>query len=225
MKTDQPKCGRQIKIDGMAYAPTVELGVVFLFGRLATRLGFTVESVHPYFPDCWARRKGKLERIEFEFRASSYAAEHHPKGADIIVCWENDWAERPKAFRHLEIISLKGLVGAQRRVFAVGCDESISGHELTARRLYWNVPSFAEIGDLVLISRKKPTGAIRDVWEIVSPPEYFKKGNRYGFYPGFQAPIRNIVRLKKPVTYMRLSKHPLSRKLPVVRKRFQGKAE
>ena len=200
--------------------------MVFLFGRLAPQLGFTVESVHPWFPDCRAVRHGHSMRIEFEFRASNFATQRHsPKKADIVVCWENDWAVRPKAYQRLEIISLKEWVGAQRRVFAAGCDENISGHELTARRLYWNVPAFAEIGDLVLIYRKKPTGAIRDVWELVGPPEYFKKGNRYGFYPGYQAPIRNLVRLKRPVTYEQLSKHPLTRKLPVVRKRFQGKSE
>jgi len=30
--------GRPIKVDGMAYAPTNEQGVVFLFGKLASRL-------------------------------------------------------------------------------------------------------------------------------------------------------------------------------------------
>jgi hypothetical protein len=58
--------GRPIKIDGMAYAPTNEQGVVFLFGRLAPRLGFHVEHVQTGFPDCIARRRGKICRIEFD---------------------------------------------------------------------------------------------------------------------------------------------------------------
>ena len=224
MSREQPEFGRQISIPGMAYAPTVELGVVLLFGRLAPRLGFTVESVHPHFPDCTAKWKGKPVKIEFEFRASHYV-NHPPRGADVIVCWENDWSHRPRAYRHLEIISLKEWVGAQRRAFAVGCDESISGEELRARKLYWSVPSFLETGDLVLIYRKRPTAAIRDVWVAVGSPEYFKKGNRWGMMPGYQAPIRNLVRLSNPLTFEMLVKDQRTKILPVVRKRFQGKSE
>ena len=110
MNYKQPELGRQITIPGMAYAPVTELGVVFLFGRLARRLGFCVEIVKPQFPDCIATRRGKRYRIEFELFASNY--NHDPKGADIIVCWENDWESRQKKYRHLEIISLKSYVGA-----------------------------------------------------------------------------------------------------------------
>lgn len=221
----QPRtCGRQISIPGMAYAPTVELGVVYLFGRLAPKLGFTVESVHPHFPDCSAKYKGKTVRIEFEFRASHYA-NHPPRGADVIVCWENDWAHRPKAFQHLKIISLKPWVNAQRRVFMVGCNEEISGEELRARTVYWSVPSYLESGDLVLIYRKHPTAAICDVWEAVSPPEFFKKGNKQGFMPGYQARIRCVARLSRPITYEMLKKEKRTKDLAVVRKRFQGKSE
>ena len=88
--------GRQIKIIGMAYAPSSEQGVVFLFGRLAPTLGFCVENVQIRCPDCTARRRGKLFRIEFEYWASDFERHgHRPNGADIIVCWENDWESRP----------------------------------------------------------------------------------------------------------------------------------
>jgi len=63
--------GRLIKINGMAYAPTNEQGVVFLFGRLAERLGFTIEHIQTRFPDCTARREGGKCYIEFEYRASN----------------------------------------------------------------------------------------------------------------------------------------------------------
>ncbi len=79
--------GRQIYISGMAYAPMSEQGVVLLFGRLAPRLGFTVENVQVRFPDCIAKRRGRTYRIEFEYWASHFAEHrHNPKGADIIVC-------------------------------------------------------------------------------------------------------------------------------------------
>jgi hypothetical protein len=96
---------------------------------------------------------------------------------------------RPERFRHLEIISLKKHVGAQRRVFAVGCDESISGDELRAKKVTWNVPKYAEIGDLVLIYRKKPTAAIKDLWIVVGSPVKYNRGNNLGYYPGYQAAI------------------------------------
>jgi len=51
MGAKEPKVGRPIKATGMAYAPTNEQGVVYLFGRLAPRLGFHVEVVQTAF---WA---------------------------------------------------------------------------------------------------------------------------------------------------------------------------
>jgi hypothetical protein len=34
----------------------------------------------------------KLVRIEFELRASNFAAhKHDERGCDLIVCWEDDW--------------------------------------------------------------------------------------------------------------------------------------
>jgi hypothetical protein len=119
----EDKVGRPIKIDGMVYAPTNEQGVVFLFGRLAPRLGFQIEQVQTQFPDCTARRHGKQCRIEFEYRASSYEV-HPPRGADVIVCWDNDWEHRPQKYKHLEIISLRTYVGAQPRIFAVAADKA-----------------------------------------------------------------------------------------------------
>jgi hypothetical protein len=139
----EPKPGRPINIDGMAYAPTNEQGVVFLFGRLAPRLGFQVEDVHVGFPDCWARRRGKTLSIEFEFRASKY---NHPPTADVIVCWENDWETPPRECGHIEIIDLKKYVGAHRRIFAVGCDEKVRGSQLNRARVDWSVPQSAQIG-------------------------------------------------------------------------------
>ena len=153
VRSNPIRVGRHIKMDGMSYAPTNEQGVVFLFGRLASRLGFDVESVQIAFPDCVARRNGKTCRIEFEYRASSYETHRHPpRGADLIVCWDNDWAYRPAKFRHLEILDLKRYVGALPRVYAVGCDESVRGHVVDGwATLDWSVPKNAQAGDLVMM--------------------------------------------------------------------------
>ena len=60
----EARTGRQIKIDGMTYAPTNEQGVVFLFGRLAPRLGFCVEHVQTRCPDEWAQFVNELQAPE-----------------------------------------------------------------------------------------------------------------------------------------------------------------
>jgi hypothetical protein len=81
----QETIGRPIQIAGMAYAPTNEQGVVFLFGRLAPRIGIQVEEVNTRFPDCIGWYRGKRCKIEVEYRASGYRG-HRAAGADLIVC-------------------------------------------------------------------------------------------------------------------------------------------
>ena len=217
MGAREPKVGRPIKATGMAYAPTNEQGVVYLFGRLAPRLGFHVEVVQTAFPDCIARRNGKTCRIEFEFRASSYKA--HPPTADIIVCWDNDWDHRPRKFRHLEIIDLKRYVGALPRVFAVGCDENVRGHVVDKwATLDWSVPKNAQADDLVVMYRKMPASEIRDLW-IVRGPFYEQKKW------GLQTTLRRLVQLDRPLKYEDLKKDPTTRGLGVMRKQFQGKTD
>lgn len=210
--------GRPIKLDGMAYGPTNEQGVVYLFGRLAPRLGFHVEAVQSSFPDCIARRSGKKYRIEFEYRASSYQ-NHPPRGADIIVCWENDWEHRPRQYRHLEIIDLKRYTGATPRVFVVGCDETLHGdvgHRYAT--IGWSVPSNAQVGDLIVMYRKKPASQIRDLW-VVRGPFYTIR------YWGLQAKLKRLARLYRPVTFAELKSDPATRNLPVIRSKFQGKKD
>ncbi len=226
MKTREHRIGRQIEVRGMAYGPTTELGVVFLFGRLAPQLGFCVENVRPHFPDCLATRKGRRVQIEFELWASDYANHGHAaKGADIVVCWENDWESRPKKYQHLEVISLKDLAGAMPRVFVVGCDESISGEVLRYSRIDWNMHTSAQVGDLALIYRSAPTSAILDLWKVVGPFRNYGKRNKEGYWPGLQAGLRRLVTLKRPLTFAALSRDPRTRELSVVRKRFQGKMD
>jgi hypothetical protein len=210
---------RPIKMDGMAYAPTNEQGVVFLFGRLAPRLGFHVELVQNGFPDCIARRRGKTYRIEFEHRASNYKG-HPPRGADVIVCWENDWEPRPKKFHHLEIIDLKKYVGAPRRVFVVGCNERERGWVVDSHNVInWSVQQETQVGDLIVMYRTKPAAEIRDLWTVIPRPPFIQKGW------GLQKWLRLVVRLKKPLTYDDLRNDPTTRDLGIVRKRFRGKSD
>jgi hypothetical protein len=225
MKLKTFKVGRPIMVKGMAYAPTNEQGVVFLFGRLAPRLGFHVEHVQVHLPDCTARRRGKLYRIEFEFWASHFDEHrHHPRGADIVVCWENDWESRPAKYRHLEIIDLKRHVGALPRVFVVGCkDPEDARHLNSKRKADWSVPKNAQVDDLVVMYRVGNQGAcIRDIWKIVGPFKEFPKNNPEGRKPGLQAGIKLVARLAHPLTFAELVRDSSTRALGVVKKRFIG---
>ena len=212
----------------MAYAPTCEQGVVYLFGRIAPRLGFHVEHVQVRYPDCLATRRGKTYRIEFEQCASHFAVHRHdPKGTDLIVCWENDWESRPAKYRKIEIIDLKQYVGALPRIFVVGCKDTDDSTVLDTRKFVeWNVPMAAQIGDLVLMYRVGAGAShIRDIWKVVGPYNKYKKRNRQKRWPGLQAGIKLVVRLKKPVTYAELARNRLTRDLGVVKRRFIGKTD
>lgn len=105
--------GRLIHFRGLVYSPVNENGVIFLFGKVAADLNMYVETIRTGFPDCIAKRyigKGRWEdvRIEFEFRSSDFPRhKHHPDDCDAIVCWEDDWRDRPK---RIEVIALKSLV-------------------------------------------------------------------------------------------------------------------
>ena len=225
MNPKTPSLGRPIMVEGMAYAPTCEQGVVFLFGRLAPRLGFHIEHVQVRFPDCIATRRGRRYRIEFEFWASHFAAHRHDaKGADLIVCWENDWERPPSGYRHLDIIDLKKYVGARPRAFVVGCKDPGDAKVLDKRkRVEWSVPKVAQVDDLVAIYRVGKAGKeIKDIWKIVGPFKIFKEGNREGRKPGLQTGLKLVARLARPLTFAELNRDSTTRTLGVVKKRFIG---
>jgi hypothetical protein len=218
--------GRQIVVPGMAYAPTNEQGVVFLFGRLAPTLGFCVEQVQVRCPDCTAIYRGRRVRIEFEYWASHYAVHRHPaKGADVIVCWENDWESRPRKYKHLEIIDLQTHAGALPRVFQVGCRTEFNLRELKSRRIEWNVQQNTQVGDLIIMYRATDDHAIHDAWEVVGPFKAYGKKNKEDMWPGLQAGMRRVAAFNRPVTFADLKRDPKTRNLGVVRGRFMGKRE
>ncbi len=99
----------------MATAPVNEMGVMVLFGAMARELGFVVTKIQAGFPDCEAWRRlesGKWQRvrIEFEFESRNFMLhEHDPKGCDLIVCWEHNWAACP-----VEVVELKKAFSTQQ---------------------------------------------------------------------------------------------------------------
>jgi hypothetical protein len=105
----RPLCGAPIEFPGLRHAPANEGGVVFLFGAMAPKLGFLVDSFQNEFPDCEAKRliapdTWQNVRIEFEYESRNFREHgHDPAKCDLIVCWEHNWPECPK---NIEVIAL-----------------------------------------------------------------------------------------------------------------------
>lgn len=111
--SDRPVYGAPMMRQVMGFAPVNEMGVVFLFGAMAEKLGFIVTWVGTQYPDVEAFREvapGRWQRVrvEVEFQSRNFLQHYHdPKECDLIVCWEHNWAEAP-----MEVIALKDCLGA-----------------------------------------------------------------------------------------------------------------
>ena len=126
LREDEPVYGAALTLGPMAFAPTCENAVLFLFGAVAERLGFVVLKIQSKYPDCEAMREvrpGVLQRkrIEFELQSKNYVKHGHPLSPprakrpgggspDILVCWEHNWEKCP-----IEVIELKQVMEEMRR--------------------------------------------------------------------------------------------------------------
>jgi hypothetical protein len=110
----RPVMGPPLMLHGLACEPVNEAGVVFLFGMVAHRLGFWVDSLQMAYPDCEA----KLEmepglwqhvHIEFEYESRHFRAHRHDeKKCDILVCWRHNWKGCPK---EIQVVEMRKLLG------------------------------------------------------------------------------------------------------------------
>jgi hypothetical protein len=107
---DRPVYGPPLPWPELAHEPTNELGVVFVFGMMARRLGFVVHRLQAGFPDCIAMREvapgvWQRVRIEFEFESRNFLKHKHRRDkCDVIVCWKHNWKECP-----LDVVELSEL--------------------------------------------------------------------------------------------------------------------
>jgi len=119
---------------------------------------------------------------------------------------------------------LKEYTNAYSRVYVVAYHES-KHDELDYRRIEWSVSNETQTGDLILIYRTAPVSAICDLWVVEVKIRRYSTKNRQGRYPGRQAQMRRIAKLSRPLSLDLLKRHPRTREMAVVRKRFQGKTD
>jgi hypothetical protein len=123
----RPIYGRVMRPYPLICTPVNEMGVVFLFGAVAERLGFWVLRIQTEYPDCEALRmideeRCQLVKIEFEQESRNFLKHMHlASECDLIVCWKHNWPECP-----LEVIELRTALSLPQAAFSQGFLPQIS---------------------------------------------------------------------------------------------------
>lgn len=99
--------------EGVCRAPQTEQEAIILFGKLSQHLKMRIEYVGKPFPDAYIRVKKREKWItkaaEFELNSSDFQRHGHlkamkkGKACDMIICWRDDWAEKPRKPEVVEI--------------------------------------------------------------------------------------------------------------------------
>jgi len=76
--------------------PQGERAVVFIFGLIHGRLGFSDVKFNSPFPDAYGIKDGKRVGIEFETKSRNFILHKHDvTQCDYIVCWKDNWKDCP----------------------------------------------------------------------------------------------------------------------------------
>jgi hypothetical protein len=230
-----------IALEGLRHAPENELGVVFLFSKVARRLGFVeIDRIQPQFPDCWALRESKKGTvrtwIEFEFKSRSFISHLgqlrsiSPRRG-IVVCWEHNW---PECERYAEVLELRSLLGFGRKIwiqntrpeFHNGLDDAPFRKDANFK---WTVSGRARPGDLVLMYRAGTKSearkwdadpdrlqSIANIFVVKARPDRDKRW-------GYQALVTRIALLKNPLHLDQMRTDRVLRHSPFVRASMLGR--
>lgn len=208
----------------LRYAPTNELGVVFLFSKLASKWRVRVETVQEAFPDCIAYQKShgkeKRIRIEFEFKSRNFKVHgHDPKKCDWIVCWEHDWLNAPA---NLQIVELRREYGLGFNVWIVPTN---APYKEKMERLnssdQWSLPSQCHKGDLILYYFTRPEKSISHIF--VAEDRARKVKARWKEGQDYMGPIRRVCSLKAPVFLDDLQNDRVLKTAHFARSQMQGR--
>ena len=205
------------------YAPTNELGVVFLFAYFAKHWRLRIEEISASFPDCIAYQKikggEKQLRIEFEYKSKNfYLHKHDPDKCDWIVCWEHNWPDAPK---NLYIVELRKKFGLGFNVWIVPLKSPYKEKILTNSKWDWSVPSQAHENDIILFYFVRPEKKISEIYLLskrsTKVEATWKKGKDY------MSTIKRICRLKHPIFFEDLKNHRILSTSHFVKMQMQGR--
>jgi hypothetical protein len=206
----------------LQYAPENELGVVFLFSRIAKQLQFRIEKIRAAYPDCIAYRhagdREKRVRIEFELRSSNFRShKHDAKDCDCIVCWDHDWPGVPS---HLEVIELKRFFGVPFKVWIQVAIKS-QWPNLDKNTLDWALSKRITHGDLLLMYRGHPACALTDIFrftghQLDERQAGWRDGNCFG------GEIKRVCALESPVFLSDFRNHRVLKTASFIRANMQG---
>jgi hypothetical protein len=213
-------------LDGapIRYAPTNELGVVFLFAHLAHKWRLRVDAVQSNFPDCTAYQKihGKEKqiRIEFEFKSRNFKLHRHdPHKCDWIVCWEHNWPDAPP---HLQIVELRREFGLGFNVWIMPVKDpykdELASVEFSDK---WSLPSQCHKGDLILYYFTRPEKSIGHIF--IATDRAKKMTAKWKTGKDYMGPVRRFCRLKAPVFFEDLQTHRILSTAHFVRGQMQGR--
>jgi hypothetical protein len=230
-----------INFQGIRHAPENELGVVFLFSKIARRFGFIeIDVIQPHFPDCWAYRRtstgAKRTWIEFEFRSRSFKSHLNqlrrvnPRRG-VVVCWENDW---PECQNYVEIIELRTELGVGRQVWIQNTLPEFQAEiDDTPRRTNkswtWTVSGRARPGDLLLMYRAgskanaqrygSDEDRLQSIANIFIVKSFPKRERRWGF----QAAVTQVSILNHPLRLEHMRSDRVLQYSPFVRRSMLGR--
>jgi len=103
-----------LEFEGLSRAPETEQEAIVLFSKLSRlSLKMKIESVGTRFPDAlikvkqgdvWQTKSAEFELYSSGFKSHMEDYRKDPKRCDMIICWEDDWKDRPK---NLKVVELK----------------------------------------------------------------------------------------------------------------------
>ena len=241
-----PTDGRSMLInhEGMRHAPENELGVVFLFSKMARRLGFVeIDRIQPHFPDCWAVRKdGARTRsvwIEFEHRSRSFQTHVinsqlrgiSPKRG-VVVCWDHDW---PECEKYAEVIPLRRELDAGRQVWIQNTRPEFQENlnwapKRESNDWWWTVAPSARPGDLLLMYRAgtnteaKKYGADPSVLQSITNVLMVRSTPRRHPRWGWRSNVTRVANLVEPLRYHQLKSDRVLQKAHFIRRQMLGRS-
>jgi len=214
--------------DPLERIPQQELEIIFLFALFFKSLGFTkVKKIQHAFPDCIAYQEIssniKETIIEFEFKSINFYQHGHPaEECDCIVCWEDNWLDKPK---NLEVIELRKLFGIKPRIWAVAVGNDYKEELIGSDEHNWTIPSRSHAGDLILFYYNAPESSFSDIFVIkgqytkdVSVHQTLKETDIF-------ADIRRISSIRAPLTYKEIKTDKILSTSNMVKMRMQGRID